>query len=565
MAGGQAMNDGGNAMTGGQLIVESLIRHGADTMFTVPGESFLATLDAVYETRGKLRLVVCRQEGGMAYMADTYGKLTGRPGICIVTRGPGAANAALGLHTAQQDATPLILFVGQVPRRHLERGAYQEVDFHTMFAPLAKWVGQITDPARVPEYVSRAFHTAVSGRPGPVVLTIPEDMQRERAAAEPGAPFAPPHAAPRAEDMAAVAAALEAAERPLVLVGGSGWTKGAWDDLRIFAEARALPVVTGHRRQDLIDHGSASYVGTAGLGMLGHVADAIAESDLLIVIGQQLNEVVTRNYELVALPQPRQRLVHIHPSPEEIGRLVRAEIGIAATLPEACAALAALPPLAAPRWAARTERLRAALEESRHVAPPARLVDFAAVIAHLNEALPEDAILTNGPGTVANWVHRFVHYRGYASQLAPVNGAMGYAVPSAVAAKIVHPDRVVVSLMGDGDFVMTGQELSTAMQERANVILIVVDNGMYGSQRQHQERYFPGHVIGSAVHNPDFAMIAKAYGAHGETVERTEDFPAAFERALAAGTPAVIALKTDPDQLSPTATVESVRAGGAWR
>lgn len=550
-----------NTRTGGQLIVDSLRAHGVDTVFCVPGESYLGTLDAFHDVKDALRLVVCRQEGGAAYMAAAYGKLTGKPGICFVTRGPGGTNASVGIHTADQDASPVVLFIGQVPRDSLERKAFQEVDFRRMYGQLAKWVGQIDDPARVPEYVAHAMQLAVAGRPGPVVLAIPEDMQTEPAAAEPCRASPAPRAAPAPADLEETARRLAAAERPAVLVGGSGWTPKACADLARFAAAHALPVAAGFRRQDLIDNRHPSYVGAATLAMTPQVAEAIGEADLLIVLSQQLTDIVTADYTLVRPPRPRQALIQVAQDGGELGRVFHPDLAIVATMEEMCAALAGLaPPADIAKRRARTEGLHARYLESLAAPAPARGVDLGRAMAHLSEVLPEDAILANGAGNFSNWVHRCFVYKTYPSQLAPISGSMGYGLPAGIAAKLACPERQVVAVCGDGDFLMNGQELATAVAERLDMVILVSNNGRYGTIRAHQERHYPGRISGTELVNPDFAAYAKAFGAHGEIVERTEDFAAAFARAQDAGGPALLDLRVDPDQLSPTSTVESLRA-----
>jgi acetolactate synthase-1/2/3 large subunit len=530
------MSERANLRTGGQILVDALKLHGVDTAFCVPGESYLAALDALYDARDAIRLVVCRQEGGAAYMAEAYGKLTGRPGICLVTRGPGASNASVGVHTAFQDSTPMLLLVGQVARGHAEREAFQEVDFRRMYGPLAKWVGQIDDPARIPELVSRAFHTAVAGRPGPVVLALPEDMLRERSDAPEVGPYKVVQAHPGAADMARLRDMLAAAERPFMIVGGGGWDAQACADVAV-----------------------GIYAGDIGIGVNPKLAERIKESDLLLVVGARLGEITTSGYTLVEAPRPRQRLVHVHAGAEELGRVYQADLPINAGPRPFAVAARALRAVDTRPWAEWTRAVRddylANLEPTACPGP----VDLGAVVEHLREALPEDAIIANGAGNFTGWLNRFYPYRRYRTQLGSTSGSMGYGVPAGVAAKIVHPERVVVSWNGDGCFLMNGQELATAVQYRANVIFFVVNNGMYGTIRMHQERAYPGRVIGSELVNPDFAALACAYGAHGEAVERTEDFAAAFERAVGADRPALIELRVDPEALTTRASLSQIR------
>src|SRR5207302_818246 len=482
--------------SGGQILVQSLLTQGADQVFCVPGESHLAVLDALYDARDRIKLVVCRQEGGASNMADACGKLTGRPGLALVTRGPGACNASIGIHTASQDSTPLILLVGQVPRTFMDREAFQEIDYRRMFGQMAKWVAQIDEPRRVPEYVSRAFHTAISGRPGPVVLALPEDMLTQQAEA-PAAPRARrTAAAPAPEQVGRLRALLERAHRPIAILGGTGWTGEACENFRRFAEGWQLPVTCAFRYQDLFDND--------------------------------------------------------HP-------LYAADLAINSGMPELAASLADLQPGAKPGWTAETASARAeyvSWNAPVHVQGPLQMAE---VVHHLRERLPEDAIVANGAGNFSSWVHRFHCYRRFRSQLGPTSGAMGYGVPAAVAAKSVYPERTVIAFSGDGDFLMTGQELATAVQYGLPVILIVVNNGSYGTIRMHQERKYPGRVHGTHLQNPDFAAYARAFGAFGETVETTEQFAPAFERALAANVPALLELRLSEEVITPTTTLSAIR------
>ena len=550
-----------NLRTGGQILADALLTHGVDTIFCVPGESYIATLDALYDLRDRIRVIACRQEGGAAYMAEAYGKLTGRPGICFVTRGPGATNASVGIHTARQDSSPVIVFVGQVARGMAEREAFQEIDFRRMMGELTKWTGQIDDPARIPEYVNRAFRTATSGRAGPVVLALPEDMQTDRAEIEDGAAYAEVQASPAPDDIARLREMLVRAERPIVLAGGSGWTEPAYDDLRAFAAANDLPVAVGFRRQDLFDNRHPSYAGVVGLGVNPALANAIRESDLLLVAGAQLGETITQGYSLLVLPKPRQRLIHAHPGIDEIGKIYQPDFGINAGMPQFAAALAALEPVANPAWAAHRAAMRAAYEAFAEPTEMPGSLDLAHAVRHLESVLPEDAIVASGAGNFSQWLHRFHRYRGFRTQLSPQSGSMGYGVPAGVAAAILHPGREIVAWCGDGDFLMNGQEVATAAaQGLRNLTFLVVNNGCYGTIRMHQERDYPGRVIATDLVNPDFAMLARAYGLHGETVSRTEDFAGAFQRAREAEAPALLELQIDPDAITPSATLSGIRA-----
>jgi acetolactate synthase I/II/III large subunit len=545
--------------TGAQILVDQLKIHGADTVFAVPGESYLAVLDALYDANS-IRLVTCRQEGGATMMADAYGKLTGRPGLCMVTRGPGATNASAGLHVAMQDSTPLILFIGQVARDTVEREAFQEVDYRRMFGQFAKWVAQIDDPRRIPEFLSRAFSVATSGRPGPVVLALPEDMLTEEVEVGDAQPYQPVETWPGAVPMAALRERLAAAKRPFLLLGGSAWDADAVASIEAFAAANKLPVGTVFRRQDRFDNAHPCYAGDVGIGVNPKLAQRIQDADLLIAVGPRLGEMSTGGYTLIDIPTPKQHFVHVHADPEELGRVYQAELPIVASPRAFARVAAALAPVAAQPWAKETA---AAHEEYLAWRKPPRSpgdIQLGEIMLWLDGQVPVDTIFTNGAGNFATWLHRFHQYRGFGTQLAPTSGSMGYGFPAALAAKVVHPDRTVVCLAGDGDFLMTGQELATAVQRRLAVIVLIVNNNMYGTIRTHQERHHPGRVIGTDLHNPDFAALARAYGAHGEVVERTADFAAAFERARAAGGPAVIELRIDPEALTIRQSLSEIRA-----
>jgi acetolactate synthase-1/2/3 large subunit len=545
--------------TGGRILVDQLKIHGADTVFCVPGESYLAVLDALYDANA-IRLVACRQEGGAAMMAEAQGKLTGRPGICMVTRGPGATNASAGLHIAKQDSTPLILFIGQVARDAQEREAFQEVDYRRMLGPLAKWVAQIDDARRIPEFLSRAFHVATSGRPGPVVLALPEDMLTEEAETADAQPYAAVETWPGAAPMAAFREALAAAKRPFLLLGGSAWDGEAVARIQDFAAAMKLPVGCVFRRQDRFDNRHPCYAGDLGLGVNPKLAERVKASDLLIALGPRLGEATTGGYTLLAIPAPKQRLVHIHPDPEELGRVYQPSLAINATPRAFARAAAALAPLSDPPWAGATAAAHEDYLAWRKAPPSPGAVQLGEIMLWLDQELPADAIVTNGAGNFATWVHRFHQYRRFGTQLAPTSGSMGYGFPAALAAKLRHPDRVVLCVAGDGDFLMTGQELATAVQQRLGVIVVLVNNNMYGTIRAHQERHYPERVIGTALHNPDFAALARAYGAEGAVVERTADFAAIFARARAAGGPFIIELRVDPEALTIRQSLSEIRA-----
>jgi acetolactate synthase-1/2/3 large subunit len=545
--------------SGAQVLIDQLRIHGTDTIFGVPGESYLAALDALYAQRNSIRFVICRQEGGAANMAEAYGKLTGKPGICFVTRGPGATNASIGLHTGFQDSTPMILLVGQVAREATDREAFQEIDYRRMFGQMAKWVAQIEDARRIPELVSQAFHTALNGRPGPVVLALPEDMLTDEVEVADAGPYRIARGAPSPGDMAKLREMLDAAQRPMVILGGGGWSAEACADIRAFVEANDLPVCASFRNQDLIDNRHPNYVGDLGVGVGPALGKRIKECDLILAIGPRLGEATTGGYTLFDLPVPKQKLVHVHAGAEELGRVYQATLPINSGMANFAAAARAMKPVDGKRWKAGVAEAHAEYLDNIKPGPLPGAVNMGEVIAWLNKRLPDDAIVTNGAGNYAAFLHRFFQYRGFKTQLAPTSGAMGYGVPAAVAAKIAQPNRMVVSLAGDGCFLMNGQEFATAVQHGANVVIAVIDNGMYGTIRMHQEREYPTRVYGTELKNPDFAAYARAFGGHGETVEKTEDFAAAFERALAAAKPAIIHVKTDPEALTSRITLSKLR------
>jgi acetolactate synthase-1/2/3 large subunit len=544
---------------GGQLVAECLRLHGVDTIFTVPGESFLAVLDGLHDVKTDIRLVVCRQEGGAAYMAEAYAKVTGRPGVVMVTRGPGATNASVGVHTAFQDSTPLIVLIGQVGRDAFEREAFQEVDFRKMYAPLAKWVTQIENPARVPELLGRAFQLAVSGRPGPVVVALPEDMLRESASVGLGDPYKVVRGAPGQAQMERLRELLARARRPFMLVGGGGWSAQTSADIMAFAEANRIATGAGFRCQDYFDNTHPCYAGHVGIGVEPPLAARIKGSDLLIVVGERLGEITTSGYTLLDVPRPATTLVHVHAGVEELGRVYQADLPINAGSAEFAAAARRLAPVDSSRWSAETAKAHAEYEATLEPIPQPGALDMGEVMRVVRDRLPADAIVTNGAGNYATWVHRYYRFRGYKSQLAPTSGSMGYGVPSAVAAKLAHPQRTVVSFNGDGCFLMNGQELSTAVRYGLDPVFLVVNNAMFGTIRMHQEREYPGRVHGTDLVNPDFAAYARAFGAYGELVEKTGEFAAAFERALGAGRAALLELRVDPEAITPKTTLTAIR------
>ncbi len=556
----------------GHALIEALIAQGVDTVFGVPGESFLAALDGFYLHRDRIRFIACRHEGGASFMAEAQGKLSGRPGVCFVTRGPGASNAAIGLHTAFQDSTPMLVLIGQVASDQRDREAFQEVDYRQMFGPgtlgFAKWVGEIHDADRIGEYVSRAFHTAMQGRPGPVVLVLPEDMLRASTAMPTPGRIEPALAAPDPSAIAELQRRLVASTRPFVIAGGSGWTAAACDALERFAERWQLPVGCAFRFQDVFDNRHPNYAGDIGIGINPRLAARAGEADLIVAIGPRLGEMTTGGYELLVAPKPRQQLVHLHAGAEELGRVYAADLAINSSMACAAPALAQLEaPLTIP-WSAWTAAAHADYEANL-VATPVAPLDMAEIVRCIDRHVPVDTIFTNGAGNFAGWLSRFHRFAGMRhagrTHLAPTSGSMGYGVPAAVAAALLAPHRTVINLAGDGDFLMNGQELATATLHGAGrgagkLVSIVVDNGTYGTIRMHQEREFPGRVSGSDLGNPDFAALARAYGWWAsDRVDTTAAFEPALRAALGAGRPALIHLKLDADVITSRTTLAAIR------
>ena len=548
-----------SARTGGALLADALKTHGADIVFGVPGESFLAALDALYDHQDQIRFVSCRHEGGAAFMAEAYGKLTGRPGICFVTRGPGATNASIGAHIAFQDSTPLILFIGQVRRIEAEREAFQEIDYRRMYGPMAKWVAQIDQAARIPEMVSHAFHLAVSGRPGPVVLALPEDMLTSTAPAANFRRYQTVKAHPSAADLETMRSMLAQARRPLMLLGGGGWSVEACRDIQIFAEAYALPVACTYRCQDLFDNRHPNYVGDVSVGLNPALERRIRDADLLLAVGPRLGGWTTCNYTLIDIPRPRQKFIHVHAGAEELGSVYQGDLLINSGMAEFAAAASRLAPVE-PAWASDTRAARDDYLQWQQPVETPGMLNMSEVMQFLRRRLPPETIVTCGAGAYIVWVNRFYRYTGFRTQLGPTGGAMGYGVPSAIAAKLVHPDRPVVSFSGDGCFLMNGQELATARRQEARILFIIVNNGIYGTIRMNQEKHYPGRVIGTDLVNPDFVTLARAYGLHGERVTRTDEFEAAFERAWRAQAGALIELQLDAEAISPRTTLSRIRA-----
>ena len=546
-----------NLRSAAEVLVDQLRIHGVRHVFCVPGESYLAVLDAFHDS--ELTVTVCRQEAGAAMMAEAVGKVTGRPGVCFVTRGPGATNAAHGIHIARQDSSPLVMFVGQVARGTREREAFQEVDYRAVFGAMTKWTTEIDDPARVPELVSRAFYTAANGRPGPVVVAIPEDMLVERVAVADAPPYAPIETSPGPAEMAKFAEMLGAARSPMILLGGSRWSQAASDRLGGFAQKYSLPVATTFRRGSVFNQTHPCYAGDLGIGPNPKLLERIKNSDLVIMIGGRLGELPSQGYTLFDIPQPQTTFVHVHPGAEELGRVYSPHLAINATPTAFTAALEQLKFPLAPAGDAEGAHADYLQWTDKPTAQPGG-VNFGAVMVWLRENLPADAILCNGAGNYAAWIHRFFRFRRFASHVAPASGSMGYGVPAAVAMKRLYPDRPVVCVAGDGDFLMNGQEFATAVQYNLPFTIIIVDNGMYGTIRMHQEREYPGRISATELRNPDFPAYARAFGGFGISVERTEDFPAAFKQAVASGKPAIVHLAVDGDAITPTTTLAKIRA-----
>ncbi|SMX30771.1 thiamine pyrophosphate-binding protein [Actibacterium lipolyticum] len=547
------------ARHGGRILVDQLVIQGVKRVFSVPGESFLAALDGLHDVG--IQNVVCRQEGGAAMMAEAQGKMTGQPGVLFVTRGPGATNASAGLHVAMQDSTPMVVFVGQIARGHRDREAFQEVDYRAFFGPLAKWATEVDDTDRLPEYISRAFHVATSGRPGPVVLALPEDMLSAFSdTPDIAAPVPMPTGVSEAQ-IAAVLDALSTAKRPLIVAGGAGWSRDAATNLERFAERFALPVAVTFRRQGHMDNRHPNYIGDLGVGMNPKLGQRLQAADLVIALGTRLGDIATNGYTLIDPAQPDKRIVHIHPDPDELGRVYRPDPGIAVSASQMIAALAQVnaPEVSRGDWVTSA---RAEYDAWRAPKETPGTVKMERVVSWLSDNLPEDAVLTNGAGNYAAFLHRYYQFKLFGTQLAPTSGSMGYGFPAAIAASIEHPDRTVVCMAGDGCFQMTVNEFSTAVQHGAKPIVVVANNGRYGTIRMHQERHYPGRVSGTDLANPDFAALARAYGGHGEVVERTDDFAAAFGRAQSSGLPAVIELRLDPEALSTGLTLSETRALG---
>jgi acetolactate synthase-1/2/3 large subunit len=545
--------------TGGQVLVDQLLVHGVDMAFCVPGESYLAVLDALYDVGDRIKLINARHEAGAANMAEAYGKLTGKPGIAFVTRGPGACHASIGVHTAFQDSTPMIVFVGQVGRAMADREAFQEIDYRQMFRPIAKWTAEIDLAARIPEYLARAFHEATSGRPGPVVLALPEDMLTDTVTVADAKPYVSVQPAATPDQIARLRELLAGAERPLMIVGGSGWSDEACAQIVSFAEANGLPTACSFRRQDVFDNQSECFVGDLGTSTAPTLVERVKAADFLLVVGARLGEMTTQGYKIMEVPAPRQRFVHVYPAPDEIGRVFQPDLAIASSVAGFAAAANLMKPLDAKRWTAWRAAARKEFLASTEPPTTSFPLDLGRVLADLRKRLPADFIVTLDAGNFTGWLHRFLTYRRPCRQLGPTSGAMAYSVPAAVAAALAQPARLVIGCVGDGGFLMSGQEIGTAVQHGARPIILVFNNRMYGTIRMHQERDYPERVSGSDLATPDFAAFARAFGAHGERVERTEEFAPAFERAVGSAKTAVIELLIDPEQVSTRTTITALR------
>jgi acetolactate synthase I/II/III large subunit len=557
------MGQAHRAASGGEILVKALAIQGVEHVFCVPGESYLAAIDALHDS--EIKVTVCRQEGGAAMMAEAVGKTTGRPGICFVTRGPGASNAAAGIHVASQDSTPMILFIGQVERGMREREAFQEVDYKGFFGGMAKWVAEIDRASRIPEFVSRAFHVATSGRPGPVVLSLPEDVLFEVSEASFPHPWRQIETHPGTAEMGQLRSLLDTAKRPVAIVGGSRWTRDACRTFMAFAEREQIPVATSFRRQSLFSADHPCFAGEVGAGVNPKLKALVTESDLLLLVGGRLSELPSASYTMVEIPEPAQPLVHVYPGAEELGRVYRPTLGIHASPDQFALALAGAEP-GRPRSGEWLERARTAyLEWTEQPSANPGAVQMGALIKWVRQHVPDDAILTVGAGNYAGWVQRFFRFREFGTFVAPTSGSMGYGVPAAIAMQRLHPSRTVIAFAGDGCFLMHGQEFATAVQYGLPVIVIIINNGMYGTIRMHQEREYPRRVIATDLTNPNFADYARAFGGHGEVVESTEQFAAAFERARASGKPSIIEVRIDPQTISTTSTLDEIRISALKR
>ncbi|MBL6457908.1 thiamine pyrophosphate-binding protein [Belnapia sp. T6] len=549
----------GEARLGGHILADALVAQGVTHAFCVPGESYLDLLDGLYARRNRIELVTCRFEAGAVHMAEAHGKLTGKPGVAIVTRGPGACHAAIGVHVAFQDSTPLVLLIGQIPFEETDRESFQEVDYRKMFAPLAKWVTQIDDAARIPELMAHAFDVATSGRPGPVVVAISEEMQRKMVTVPDIGPAEVAPAYPSPAAMERMMALLAGAKRPLAVLGGGGaWTAQGRADIRDFLLANDLPVAVSFRRQGLFDNTSPNYVGDLGVGADAALVARAKQCDLFLAIGTRLGEPISQGYTLFDMAGGTP-IVHVYPDQAEIGRVYRPALGITSDLAAFAAAAKATQPVANPAWTGWRAELRMAREAQAKAGSYEGPLNLAVALQELEKALPPDTIYTTDAGNFATWPTRFMHLTEGQDFLGPTNGAMGYSVPAAIGAKITYPQRTVISFVGDGGFLMTGQEIATAFHHSVNPIILVFNNGMYGTIRMHQERHYPGRVSATQLTNPDFAKFIESFGGHGEVVEATDQLVPAVKRAIASGKPAIVEVRTNPEQVTNRSTIEQLR------
>jgi len=546
--------------TGGEILVDALKIHGVDYTFCVPGESFLPALDALHACSDTIRTIICRQEGAAAHMAEAYGKLTGKPGVCLVTRGPGATNASIGVHTASQDSTPMILLVGQVGTSFLDRQAWQEVDLRNMFGTMAKWVTQVDHLQRLPEMINRAFQAAVSGRPGPVVIGLPEDILYEELDLPDTKPFVAVQPQPGTAELARLRELIEQADRPLMILGGGGWNAAACDGIQSFSENFQIPVGTAFRRQDLFDNEHANYAGDIGIGIADSLLERVRRADLILAVGARLGETTTNSYTMLGVPNMHATFVHVHPAIDELGKVYRPDLSINSGVTEFALAVSKLKPTSRRTSSAWVQSSNTEYRKTLVPTHTPGALNLAEVVRHVREQLPSDAIVTNGAGNYTGWVHRFFQYRGFRTQLAPASGVMGYGIPAACAAAAIYPERRVVCFAGDGCFLMNSQELATARQYQLRIVFIIVNNGMYGSIRMHQEIHYPERVFGTMLENPDFSTLAKAYGLEGYTVERTDEFSGIFAQALDAPQGALIELRVDPEAITPRTTLSELRS-----
>ena len=549
--------------SGGQVLVDQLRIHGVDTVFCVPGESYLTVIDALHDAQNEIKTVACRQEGGATNMAEAYGKLTGKPGVAMVTRGPGACNGSIGVHTAMQDSTPMVIFIGQVARDQEYREAFQEVDYHKFYGAICKEVVQIDSADRVPELVSQAFHVAASGRPGPVAVSIPEDMQRDMVDVGDARPFQTvrPEVGPKA--MGAFRGHLASADRPLMILGGAGWSEQACSDIKAFAEANVIPVAASFRCQDLFDNMHANYVGELGTSASPKLAQRVKDADLLIVVGSRLGEMTSGGYSLVNLPVPQQKLVHIYMDSSEMGRIYEPDLAIVGSMESFAAAARDMEPVACGKWGDWMRQAHQDYLDNLEPSLEMSGVDMHEVMNILNAKLPDDAIITNDAGNFSGWAQRFYRYRGFRTQLGPTSGAMGYGIPAAISARLVRPGTPVVCFVGDGGAMMSGQEVATAVQYGSDPIILVINNNSYGTIRMHQERDYPDRSLATALVNPDFAKWAESFGAYGAVVERTKDFEPVFDAAMSAGRISVIEIRVDLETITTRTTLDKIRGSGA--